>query len=149
MTSPISYTEADISAIVAVLDADSYKTVMQACCEAGIADKYGTIKRALSRFRKGELGDASATLIAPLALVVEKQCAGILQDANTLSLDGKFTNWQQWWLEKKNPTEYRNKTATEITGEDGGDVKLSLSGLGHEKLIELMLQSGEKVEGSE
>lgn len=141
-------TREECERVQAILMADRYQTVKGACIQAGLAKQYGAIKMAVSRFRRGELSDETADNIALIVGAVESQCRGIVADADTLAADGKFTSWQQWWLEKKDPSEYGRVTKTEITGEDGGPIQVSrVKSMDDDELIATMLDTSKAAEG--
>jgi hypothetical protein len=146
----ITYTAEECERVAKILLEDRHEHVKGACIRAGIPHKYAAIKRARSRFERGEdISEELAKLIAPIVSAVAEQCRVISTDAEELSKNGKFTNWQQWHLEKKDPLEYGRLQKTEVTGADGGPVQVSrVKDMDDDALIATMLDTS-KPEGDE
>lgn len=97
--------------VAELLTADDYLTVMHACLEAGCP--WGPVKSAMQRLRDGTGG----TMVAPIALAVERQCRALLDRGEQLANEGTSASWYQWRLETKHPTAYGRRQAVEVSGQ--------------------------------
>lgn len=143
MTDP-TFTATDCESVAKRLMDDAKLTLLAACIDSGLtAKQYQAIKRACSRVRKDDYASEDMVeRILPIMRAIDKQCEKLLESGELLALEGKSASFYSWWLEKKSPTEYGARTRTELTGEDGGPVKVnSMSSKTDAELIELMLKA--------